>query len=318
MLILLQRWHAFINDMFSKHKENIRQYDPKKDFIYDGIKVTAVEVSMDKQQTKNILKTYWQKSRIVLTNGIDFTGKDDKVGDVYANYTHLQHWPFTYKIQVQNDSNVERFGTCRIFMCPVTDGHNNKLTFEEQRTLMIEMDRFKVILKPGIAPTYRRSDESSVTIRYDKLFANKHNRDVIAANNDRQNKYCGCGWPEHLLLPKGRMNGARYYIFVMISNFDDDKIDQPDDFRKCDDGASFCGLKDRMYPDKRSMGFPFDRPYKIKSEKHLDDHADLSEFVQLGENMYIQECKIQFCNEIIEATHRDDPNSYPLCKTIKE
>lgn len=300
--------------MFSKHKKNIPKYDPEKDFTFNGISVTSVELSMDKQPTKNILKTFWQKSRVAVTNAIFSTG-DENRGDVYATYTHLQHWPFTYTIYVENSSNVQRFGTCRIFMCPVTDGRNNKFTFEEQRTLMIEMDRFKVALKPGIALIYRRSDESSVTIRYDKLFVNDHNRDVIDANNDIQNRYCGCGWPEHLLLPKGTINGARYYIFVMISNYDDDKIDQLDDFRKCDDGASFCGLKDRKYPDKRSMGFPFDRPFKISSANNLKDHGDLSEFVGLAKNMYHQECKIQFCDEVVEVSDRGDTEKYPKCKT---
>ena len=27
----------------------------------------------------------------------------------------------------------------------------------------------------------------------------------------------------------------------------------------CDDAVSFCGLKDQKYPDRRNMGFPFDR-----------------------------------------------------------
>lgn len=27
----------------------------------------------------------------------------------------------------------------------------------------------------------------------------------------------------------------------------------------CGDAYSFCGLKDKLYPDRRTMGFPFDR-----------------------------------------------------------
>ena len=27
----------------------------------------------------------------------------------------------------------------------------------------------------------------------------------------------------------------------------------------CSDAASYCGVRDRKYPDKRAMGFPFDR-----------------------------------------------------------
>lgn len=39
------------------------------------------------------------------------------------------------------------------------------------------------------------------------------------------------------------------------------QIDQPDGANTpCDQASSFCGLRDKKYPDKRAMGFPFDRP----------------------------------------------------------
>lgn len=28
---------------------------------------------------------------------------------------------------------------------------------------------------------------------------------------------------------------------------------------RCSDASSFCGVRDRKYPDRRPMGFPFDR-----------------------------------------------------------
>lgn len=27
----------------------------------------------------------------------------------------------------------------------------------------------------------------------------------------------------------------------------------------CSDAASYCGVRDRLYPDRRPMGYPFDR-----------------------------------------------------------
>lgn len=27
----------------------------------------------------------------------------------------------------------------------------------------------------------------------------------------------------------------------------------------CNDAASYCGIRDRMYPDRKPMGYPFDR-----------------------------------------------------------
>lgn len=68
----------------------------------------------------------------------------------------------------------------------------------------------------------------------------------------------GCGWPAHMLIPKGLPEGLACDVFVMISNYNDDRVDQ-DLVGTCNDAASFCGVRDRLYPDRRSMGYPFDR-----------------------------------------------------------
>lgn len=69
----------------------------------------------------------------------------------------------------------------------------------------------------------RRSDQSNVTIPYERTF-----RNVAASNqpNSAEFRFCNCGWPSHLLLPKGTPQGAKYELFVMISNFNDDTINQ--------------------------------------------------------------------------------------------
>ena len=87
-------------------------------------------------------------------------------------------------------------------------------------------------------------------------------------------------------MPKGDKNGFPMDLFVMVSDYQFDKViwkiylfsgffiiinnflnslfcfylkvDQPS-AEGCRTGVSFCGLRDRKYPDARSMGFPFDR-----------------------------------------------------------
>ena len=61
-----------------------------------------------------------------------------------------------------------------------------------------------------------------------------------------------------MLIPKGTAQGYRMEIFVMISNYEEDRINQ-DLGGACSDAASFCGIRDRLYPDKKPMGYPFDR-----------------------------------------------------------
>lgn len=37
----------------------------------------------------------------------------------------------------------------------------------------------------------------------------------------------------------------------------------------CGDAVSYCGAKDQKYPDKKPMGFPFDRPMTARTEEEL-------------------------------------------------
>lgn len=81
-----------------------------------------------------------------------------------------------------------------------------------------------------------------------------------------------------MLIPKGLPEGMRCELFVMISNYEQDRVEFFGLFEKhiylnitfflqvdqnlvgsCSDAASYCGVRDRLYPDKRAMGYPFDR-----------------------------------------------------------
>lgn len=54
----------------------------------------------------------------------------------------------------------------------------------------------------------------------------------------------------------------------------------------CKEASSFCGLKDRLYPDKRAMGYPFDRP--------SDTAANIEDFIL--PNMALVEITIRLQN----------------------
>lgn len=115
-------------------------------------------------------------------------------------------------------------------------------------------------MNPGDNLIRRRSTESSVTIPFERTFRDVDtNRPAANSREEEQFNFCGCGWPQHMLIPKGLPgSGLACELFVMVSNFTDDRIDQ-DLVGTCNDAASFCGVRDRLYPDRRSMGYPFDR-----------------------------------------------------------
>lgn len=86
----------------------------------------------------------------------------------------------------------------------------------------------------------------------------------------------------------------------MISNYDDDHVEQ-DLTGTCSNASAYCGIRDRLYPDKRNMGFPFDR-VATKNDGELVDF--------LLPNMTVIDCKIIFNGAIIERTkpHQNEAN----------
>jgi hypothetical protein len=67
----------------------------------------------------------------------------------------------------------------------------------------------------------------------------------------------------------------------------------------CADAASFCGIRDKLYPDKRSMGYPFERMPR-------DGVNTLRDF--LTPNMFVQDVSIRFTNQTIGVQGGDEPN----------
>lgn len=99
-----------------------------------GIGVQAPNVPV------NTLSTYWTKSDVDLSRGMDFTPR----GPIFVRFTHLNHADFKYNIVVNNKTNAIKRGTVRIFMAPKLDERGLPFTLENQRGLMIEMDKFQV------------------------------------------------------------------------------------------------------------------------------------------------------------------------------
>ncbi|CAH2093737.1 unnamed protein product [Euphydryas editha] len=251
------RWHAFIDDLFQRFKEspNVRPYSPSE-LENPGVEISSVRVESSTGNV-NTFNTFWMQSDVDLSRGLDFSDR----GPVYVRFTHLNHRPFQYVIDVNNKGDARR-ATVRIFMSPKFDERNLPWILADQRKMFIEMDRFVVPLNAGQNKITRKSTESSLTIPFEQTF-----RDLSAQSGNARApnlagfNFCGCGWPQHMLVPRGTEAGMQYELFVMLSNYSLDSVNNPDGSQKsCVEASSFCGLKDRLYPDRRNMGYPFDRP----------------------------------------------------------
>lgn len=79
-------------------------------------------------------------------------------------------------------------------------------------------------VKPGQNTIERRSTESSVTIPYESTFRNLDLNRPGGGDSLEQFNFCGCGWPQHMLCPKGSREGFPMELFVMISDYKDDEV----------------------------------------------------------------------------------------------
>ncbi|XP_049879264.1 phenoloxidase subunit 1 isoform X1 [Pectinophora gossypiella] len=272
------RWHSYVDDIFVQYKRKLTPYAADR-LDFSGIRVSAI--SVEGSAGANTFSTQWEQSTVDLGRGLDFTPR----GSVLARFTHLQHNEYQYVIEVTNSTGSSTMGMFRIFMAPTQDENGSPLSFEEQRQLMIELDKFQQGLSPGNNKIRRRSLDSSVTIPYERTFRNQSDRPGDPGSNEAAEfDFCGCGWPHHLLIPKGTQQGYPVVLFVMVSNWNEDMIEQ-DLVGSCNDAASYCGIRDRRYPDRKAMGYPFDR-------RGRDGVNSLTDF--LTPNMAVRDCSIRF------------------------
>ncbi|XP_065347138.1 phenoloxidase 1 [Cloeon dipterum] len=264
------RVHSMVNDIFTEHKNTLPRYTVQQ-LDFPGVRVVGVSVQTPSAEA-NVLETFWQKNVVDLSRGMDFNPR----GSVLAKFTHLNHRDFQVTVTVENQGQA-RQALVRLFLAPKFDERGQQWSFVDQRNVFIELDKFIVNLKPKRNVITRESRMSSVTIPFERTFRDLElNRPPTNGSGTVQDEFnfCGCGWPQHMLIPKGSPEGYPSVIFAMVSDYTTD-WDQSAANRKpgaCWDAASYCGIRDQAYPDRRAMGYPFDRlprPGVVNTEQFL-------------------------------------------------
>ncbi|KAG8177965.1 hypothetical protein JTE90_014708 [Oedothorax gibbosus] len=254
---IFYRWHRFIDNIFQEYKATLKPYTLEQ-LQFPGVKITHCEV---KAKETNVVTTFMKEDQLDLKHGINF-GTDHKI---QVKYRHLDHEPFSVVINVENSSGAPKHATVRVFLAPKYDELGNRLTRNDQRALFIELDKFHKQLAPGANTISRNAIDSSVTLAHTYTF------DELRAGQSGSSdasEYCSCGWPEHMLVPKGTHKGMEFELFVMLTDYTEDNPEGANVKTICNDAVSYCGAKDQKYPDKKPMGFPFDRPFLPSVAEH--------------------------------------------------
>jgi tyrosinase len=182
-----------------------------------------------------------------------------------VGFPYLTHVPYCYFVRLKNDSNEDKKVTVRLFLVPTTvvnaDANAGQLDdpstdeYINNRRLWIEIDKFQHDLKPNEEAVVFRQDNESSVIR--RPIIDPGEVSDIDPGNDPDDAYCECGWPYHLLLPRGTASGMYFRLFALVTDGTLDVVPKPE---QCG-SMSFCGVREE-YPDKRPMGYPFDRPFR--------------------------------------------------------
>ena len=257
---LFYPWHHHINiNIFQTYKASLPAYTDQE-LLYPGVEILDIVVTADDSEVIDTISTVTEWTDILLPTGI-VLGQDDPSftpahthplagPGVRLRYKQLHHQPYTINIVVNNNNNQPADGWVRIFMAPHTS--------EDQRTLMVEIDRFPVTLQPGTVKYSRHSKDSSVTMKIPGGLEYGDLQSLLESGNITANDFnhLGCGWPQHLLISKGSTAGTSFSLFVVISKLLEGETLPPE----LDHSFTLCGEAGKKFPDKRPMGFPLDRP----------------------------------------------------------
>jgi tyrosinase len=163
---------------------------------------------------------------------------------------HLDHEPFVTYLRIRNDADERKRVTFRLFLAP------DELA--DERRAWIEFDKFDTWLEADTnTVVYRPSWLASVV----RKPATRPPQFVQPPARTRREQYCRCGWPYHLLLPRGTEEGMPFRLAAIVTDYAKDHIGGDPNCGS----LSFCGSVDAAFPDQREMGYPFNRPFSTRT-----------------------------------------------------
>ncbi|KZC07220.1 Hexamerin [Dufourea novaeangliae] len=226
---------------FHRYKENLPKYTREK-LLFTGVEIQSV--SVDK------MMTYFDTFETMLNNGLSIRNQKEAEGMlIMARQHRLNHKPFTYNIVL--NSKITTQATVRIFMGPKFDVHGNVLELENNYMNFLELDQFMVNLKVG-TNNIERSSHQSIYVVPDEIPSHVFYKNVVNSIDGsstfsyRTHPY---GFPDRLILPKGKSEGMPFKLFVAVTPVDSSKL--------ITEESPIFG---QLTMDGHPMGYPLDRP----------------------------------------------------------
>ena len=215
------RWHRHVDDL------NFALQEQAEPFAFDDapdVALTAVELALEADPATPVDELH---TLVAETDGVE----------------HGDHEPFLWRLRADNPGAAERRSRCGSSSPPPrrprTAARGSRWTSSSTRCAPGANE----IERPGRLASPARKPAERPPVWTQGPAQTPHEQ------------YCRCGWPYHLLLPRGTVGGMPFRVLAMLTDWELDRVSGDDECGS----MSFCGARDR-YPDRREMGYPFSRP----------------------------------------------------------
>ncbi|XP_076180888.1 hexamerin 70a isoform X2 [Ptiloglossa arizonensis] len=233
------RLYSRIIDYYHRYKMHQGPY-AVDEIIYPNLKIKSFAV--DK------LTTYFNEFDTTISNGL--LVEDDTEAEtslIKVRQYRLNHKPFNFHITINADKPME--AAIRIFLGPTYNFNRKLIELQEDLKYFYEIDNWIVDLNAGANKITRNSkdcfflspDQEPSELFYEKIQRSLNYSEPLSYNERLS------GFPERLLLPKGKKEGMPFQIFLYVSPVTEKKI------------FSSRIWGDYKY-DVKAYGFPLDRP----------------------------------------------------------
>lgn len=270
---------------YYKFMSHLKPYTVKE-LGFDGVHIESVEI--DK------LITYFDYFDADISNAVDIEyPTEDHISElrrfgrishyngedyvIKARQWRLNHLPFKVSINVM--SNVATPSVVRIYLGPKYDEYGHSITLNDNRYNFVLMDWFKYDLIAGNNAITRESREFFYQIKDRTTYYDLYKSVMLASAGQREwhmdNIEAHSGFPNRLLLPKGKKGGQAYRLFVHVSPYYAPNVPQ---YSTYDPVISVGVGSGSRFVDQLPFYYPLDR--------HIDEYSWYTP------NMYYQDVSI--------------------------
>ncbi|XP_072756205.1 hexamerin 70a [Anoplolepis gracilipes] len=225
---------------YYRYKMHQKPYNKDK-IIYPELKVESLVV--DK------LITYFDQFDTTVSNGMMIDNVEEAESTlVKIRQYRLNHKPFSFHLAINAEKPMK--ATIRIFIGPKYDIHHKPMDISDGAKYFYEMDNWIIDLNAGLNKIIRNSQDCSFTIPDPEPSEVFYKKVLKALDGSDTLSYAEriYGFPERLLLPKGKKEGMPFQIFVYVNPLEEEPYPYL--------SRIFGGYKF----DNKPFGFPLDRP----------------------------------------------------------